>query len=215
MNGIARTWRTWKHGRKFAKKGKGCRFPGKYLEVDGHVELGDYCRFRNNVILRTHGDGKIIFGDRCGCSYYCIIEATSLVQIGSYTAMAEFTVIRDTDHLVLGTDVHWRHTPQIARPVIIGESCMIGSRCYISPGVTIGDGAVLAQGSVVTKDIGPYEIWGGMPARFIAHRTKNVSPERLKRTQRLLKQFGIRGDRHVDVNDDGGEDEDKNREAGQ
>jgi len=199
MNSIVRQWRTWRHGRKFAKKGRHCRFPAKYLEVDGHVELGDHCRFRNNVILRTHGDGKIIFGDRSGCSYYCIIEATRLVQIGSYTGIAEFTVIRDTDHLVYGTDAHWRYTPQIAKPVIIGESCLIGSSCYISPGVTIGDGAVIAAGSVVTKDVGDYEIWAGVPARMLAHRTKNVVPEKLKQYEEMVARYGIRRDRYVNL----------------
>lgn len=196
MNSITRAYRTWKHSRKFAKLGKGCRFPGKYLHVDGHVELGDYCRFRDNVILRTHKNGRIVFGDRSGASFYCIIEATNLVQIGNFTAMAEFCVIRDTDHVVYGTKVHWRYTPQIAKPIIIGDNCLIGSRVYIGPGVTIGEGAVIASGSVVSKDIGPYEIWAGYPARKVAHRTENVSPQKLREYEELVAEFGVREDRH-------------------
>lgn len=198
MSSITRKWRTWKHGRKFARMGKGCRFPGKYLHVDGHVELGDFCRFRDNVILRTHGNGKIIFGDRSGTSYYTIIEATSEVRIGTFTGIAEFTVIRDTDHLVFGTKEHWRYTPQIARPIIIGDNCLIGSRVYIGPGVTIGDGAVVAAGSVVTKDIGPYEVWAGYPARKVGHRTENLSPERMREYQELIEKYGIKSDRYVE-----------------
>ncbi len=198
MNAIVRTYRTWKHGLKFARKGKHCRFPGKFLEVDGHVELGDYCRFRNNVVLRTHGAGKIRFGDRSGCSYYCIVEATTLIQIGSCTGIAEFTVIRDTNHLVYGTDAHWRYTPQIAEPVIIGDHCLIGSRVYIGPGITIGDGAVVHAGSIVTKNIGPYEIWAGAPARFVAHRTKGIPPARMKQYLELVEKYGVREDRYIE-----------------
>ena len=203
MSSLVRMWRTWKHGRKFAIKGKCCRFPAKYLEVDGHVELGDYCRFRNNVILRTRGDGKIVFGDRSGCSYFCIIEATNLVKIGSCTGIAEFTVIRDTNHLVYGTDAHWRYTPQISKPVVIGNDVMIGSRCYISPGVTIGDGAIVGAGSLVTKDIGPYEIWAGSPARRIGHRTENLSPAKLEEGRRLIEKYGIGSDRYVGIGENG------------
>lgn len=199
MGALVRAWRTVVHGRKFAKKGKHCRFPAKYLEVDGHVELGDYCRFRNNVILRTHGDGKIIFGDRSGCSYYCILEATTRIQIGSFTGIAEFTVIRDSNHFVYGTEEHWRYTPLVAEPIVIGDHCLIGSRCYIMPGVTIGDGAVIQAGSIVTKDVGSYEIWAGAPARRIAHRTQNVPESRMRMFHELVGKYGVSRDRYVDI----------------
>jgi acetyltransferase-like isoleucine patch superfamily enzyme len=196
MRSVIRLWRTWNHGRKFAKKGRGCRFPAKYLEVDGHVELGDYCRFRNNVILRTHGTGKIVFGNRAGCSYNCILEATELIQIGTFTGIAEFTVIRDTNHDVFGTKEHWRYTPYVKGPIVIGDNVLIGSRVYIGPNVTIGEGAVVGHGSIVTKNIGPYEIWAGMPARKIAHRTENVPKAFLRRHEELVQMYGIRKDRY-------------------
>jgi acetyltransferase-like isoleucine patch superfamily enzyme len=193
-----RKYRTWRHGLKFAKKGKGCRFPHPFLEVDGHVELGDHCRFRNNVILRTHKKGKITFGNRSGASYYCYLEATELIEIGDFTGIAEFTVIRDTNHLIYGTEEHWRYTPVIAEPVRIGNGCFIGSRCYIMPGVTIGDGAVIQAGSLVNKDVGSYEIWAGYPARKVAHRTKDVSPEKMKMFERMMGKSGMRADRYMD-----------------
>lgn len=198
MRGVIGLWRTWKHGRKFVKKGKGCEFPMKYFEVDGHVELGDFCRFRNNVILRTHGEGKIIFGNRSGCGYYVIIEANCLVQIGNFTGIGEFSVIRDSNHTVYGTEQFWRLTPLVSKPVIIGNECLIGSRVYISPGVTIGDGAVVDVGSVVTRDIGPYEIWSGVPARRVAHRLKGVPESRLRIAQEMMAKYGFNKDRYMD-----------------
>ena len=186
MNGITRAWRNLRHRRKFVKVGRNCRFTGDRLEVDGHVELGDGCRIRNNVVLRTKNHGKIVFGNRSGCSYFVIIEATTLVQIGDRTGIAEFTVIRDSNHLVYGTDANWRLTPLITRPVVIGNDCLIGSRCYIMAGVTIGDGAVIQAGSLVSRDVGPYEIWAGTPARFLAHRTKSVPAAERERADRLI-----------------------------
>ncbi len=190
-------YRTVKHGMKFAKLGKHCRFPGKYLEIDGHVELGDNCRIRDNVIMRTQGDGKIVFGTCSGCSYYCILEATKMIKIGRFTGIAEFCVLRDTNHMVFGTDRHWRITPHIAEPIVIGDSCIILSRCYIGPGVAIGDGAVIAPNSVVTKDVGPYEVWAGNPAKRIAHRTKGpVAKAMLERYKGLVDMAGYKDDRH-------------------
>ncbi|NIA13403.1 MAG: hypothetical protein GWP08_04930 [Nitrospiraceae bacterium] len=197
MSIISRKWRTWKHGRKFTKIGKGCRFPGKRLTVDGHVELGDHCRIRDNVILRTNDDGRIVFGERSGCSFYCIFEATELIQIGARTGIAEFTVIRDSHHMVIGTDRHWRLTPLVAQPVIIGTDCLIGSGCYIMPGVTIGDGAVIQARSLVQNNVGPYEVWAGNPARRLCHRTENVPAPLLRQCQKLMEEHGFKEDRYV------------------
>ena len=58
------------------------------------------------------------------------------------------------------------------KPIVIGNDVWIGSRSLIMKGVTIGDGAIIAAGSVVTKDVPPYEIWGGNPAHFLKSRLK-------------------------------------------
>lgn len=55
-------------------------------------------------------------------------------------------------------------------PVVIGNDVWIGANVSILPGVHIGDGAVLAAGAVVNKDVEPYEIVGGVPAKHIKYR---------------------------------------------
>lgn len=63
----------------------------------------------------------------------------------------------------------------------IGNDVWLGFRAIVRGGVTIGDGAVVGAGSVVTKDIGPYEIWAGNPAKLIRKRfTDDVVEELLK-----------------------------------
>lgn len=59
-------------------------------------------------------------------------------------------------------------------PIHIGHHVWIGTGAIILQGVKIGDGAVVAAGAVVTKDITAYEIWGGVPARKIGERSKNL-----------------------------------------
>lgn len=64
--------------------------------------------------------------------------------------------------------------------VIIGSDCWICSNAMILSGVTIGDGAVVAAGSVVTKDVQPYAVVGGNPARFIRWRFEEAERELLQ-----------------------------------
>ncbi len=54
--------------------------------------------------------------------------------------------------------------------VSIGNDVWIGAKSVILPGVTIGDGAVIAAGSIVNKDVAPYSIVAGVPAKFIKTR---------------------------------------------
>ena len=56
------------------------------------------------------------------------------------------------------------------RPVVIGNDVWIGDRVIILPGVHVGDGSILAAGAVVTKDVPPYAIVGGVPAKLIRMR---------------------------------------------
>ena len=191
MNSLQRAWLTFVHRRKFASLGKRPQFPIPLLQVEGHVEMGDFCRFRNNVTLRTHGDGKIIFGNRSGCSWGCMIEAASEIRIGNYTAIAEYSVVSDVVMPLMGNDAAPKDTPRRGIPITIGNDCFIGNGCYIGPGATIGDGAVIAHNSVVLREVGDLEIWAGAPARRVGHRTKNVPAAKLAEYERLVAQQGI------------------------
>jgi chloramphenicol O-acetyltransferase type B len=57
-----------------------------------------------------------------------------------------------------------------AGDTVIGDGCWIGSRAMIMQGVTLGEGAVVATGAVVTKDVPPYAVVGGVPAKVIKYR---------------------------------------------
>lgn len=62
---------------------------------------------------------------------------------------------------------------EIEGPVTISDYVVIGTRVTILPSVTVGEGAVIASGAVVTKDVAPYTMVGGVPAQFIRNRAKN------------------------------------------
>ncbi|MCC6797075.1 MAG: acyltransferase [Candidatus Hydrogenedentes bacterium] len=195
MNGITRAYRNFVHSRKFAKLGTGCRFIGRDLTVEGHVEIGDYSRVREDVKLRASKGAKIIIGKRCLLSWNVIIECGELIEVHDGAGLAEYVRVRDGTHLIYGTEANWRYVPNYFTPVIIGEDAWIGSGAYVSKGVKIGKGAVIGVGAMVTKDVPPYEIWVGSPARYLRHRTHDLPEELQKLADELIKKYGIKEDR--------------------
>ena len=68
-----------------------------------------------------------------------------------------------------------------AAKVMIGNDCWIGHGAIILPSVTVGDGAVIAAGAVVSRNVAPYSVVGGVPARVIRKRFSDAVAERLRR----------------------------------
>ena len=100
----------------------------------------------------------------------CVITSKSKITIGKGCLIAEMVVIRDQDHTteaLLSSDSLQKF---ISVPISIEENVWIASKATVLKGVSIEKGAVVAASAVVTKSIGPKEVWGGIPAKFI----KNV-----------------------------------------
>lgn len=69
------------------------------------------------------------------------------------------------------------------KPIHIGNDVWIGARSIIMDGVSIGDGAIVAAGSVVTKDVPPYAVVGGSPAKIIKYKFSQDIIDRLEEIQ--------------------------------
>lgn len=118
------------------------------------------------------GEGIIIIGDNVQIGYGTIIHSSKSVSIGSNTQIAAQCYIIDADHgTALGELM--QKQPLKSAPINIGEDVWIGTQCTILKGVTIGDHAVVAANSVVNKDVPPYAIVAGSPAKIIKYRTGN------------------------------------------
>ena len=90
--------------------------------------------------------------------------------IGNNVDIAQETNIWTLEHDVNSTDHH-----EMGADVIIDDYVWIASRVTILPGVHIGKGAVIASGAVVTKDVPPYSIVGGVPAKVIGQRNTDLT----------------------------------------
>ncbi|MFS0774809.1 CatB-related O-acetyltransferase [Neobacillus sp. 3P2-tot-E-2] len=109
-----------------------------------------------------------------------VIDST----IGNFTSIAPDCYIGGTSHPIEWVSTSpvfhkWenimkknfsRHEFEIFQKTTIGNDVWIGNKVLVKAGVNIADGAVIGMGSVVTKDIGPYEVWAGNPARMIRKR---------------------------------------------
>ncbi len=98
------------------------------------------------------------------------------LNIGNHVDIASEVMIWTSEH-----DVKSSEMKTIEERVVIGDYVFIGPRAIIMPGVIIGEGAVVAAGAIVTKDVEPYQIVAGVPAKVIGERPRTASNYRLGR----------------------------------
>jgi len=102
------------------------------------------------------------------------------VTIGRYTMLAPNVQIIGGDHRfdIVGVPTTFSGRPELSR-TCIGRDVWIGANSIVMTGVSIGDGSIVAAGSIVTKDIPPFSIVGGVPAKFIRKRFSDESDEQV------------------------------------
>lgn len=121
-----------------------------------------------NVDIRSPWKGRI--GNNVVINKRVVLDVRGGVFIGNNVDIAQDVQIWTAEHDVHGTD-----HKMTSAPVTICDNVWIASRATILPGVTIGEGAVVAAGAVVTKDVPPYAIVGGVPARKIGERSHELN----------------------------------------
>lgn len=135
----------------YCKYGSGCRFKEGFF-ADEETEVGSY-------------------------NYFGRFTTITRARIGNFCSIAPFVTIGPGEHLVDGVSTSERinsllpgHRPLNSGIVEIGNDVWIGVNAVILRNVKVGDGAIVAAGAVVTKDVPPYAIVGGVPARIIRYR---------------------------------------------
>jgi galactoside O-acetyltransferase len=119
----------------------------------------------------TAGNGTLVVGENVALSPCVHLSADEgYIEIGRYTAIGPGTVLRAANHRFdrRGTPIMLQgHIPG---KIIIEEDVWIGANCVITPNVRIGRGAVVGAGAVVTRDVPPFAVVGGVPAKIIKQR---------------------------------------------
>ena len=116
-------------------------------------------------LLVSGRGGTLRIGDDCFINSGCHVDLSADVTIGREVSLAHEVLIITNTHEV-GPPV--RRAGDLRNlPVTIGDGCWLGARAVVLPGVTIGAGALVAAGAVVTADVPPDTLVGGVPARPI------------------------------------------------
>lgn len=108
---------------------------------------------------------NLTMGDYVALSEHVICYTVDKITIGSQT-----TISRDTFLCCASHDVTSPIMELTYAPITIGSNAWIAARVIVMPGRTVGDGAVVAAGAVVVKDVEPWTVVGGNPAKFIKKR---------------------------------------------
>jgi acetyltransferase-like isoleucine patch superfamily enzyme len=119
------------------------------------------------------GSGRLILGENSYISSFCVIGVNEQITIGKNVMIADAVSIRDTDHSHLRIDVPMREQGITTAPVFIDDDVWIGYGAVITKGITVGRGAIIGANAVVTKDVPPYAVVGGVPAKIIRFRNEN------------------------------------------
>lgn len=129
----------------------------RYVICQGdNLVVGDY----------TYINGGVLYNAQIG--KYCSVGYD--VCIGPGEHFIENVTTYPIDHRVLRTKLHEEF---VDKKTIVGNDVWIGHGATILGGVTVGNGAVIAAGAVVTKDVPPYAVVGGIPARIIKMRASD------------------------------------------
>jgi maltose O-acetyltransferase len=119
-------------------------------------------------LIRFYGDGQINIGPSSYIGELSSLQATVgySINIGKGCKVSHNVRIY-TESGLPDYDLSIDNLPQKYGDVNIRDFCWIGANVFINPKVTIGENSVVGANSVVTKDIPPFEIWGGVPAKLI------------------------------------------------
>lgn len=167
-------------GCKYMTVGSGCRFGDDFWLTawDSHGTQSPSLTHSGEVI-GPDNDGKyyqkliphLTIGNNCNFGAYNHITCANSITIGNGLLTGKWVTITDNSHgdTELATlQVQPTHRPVLSKgAVAIGNNVWIGEKATILPNVTIGDSAVVAANSVVTKDVPPFCVVAGNPARII------------------------------------------------
>lgn len=131
-----------------------------------------YCSPKVSNINRRAFFGKgdeVEIGDYSSIGANCVLHPK--VKIGSYVMMGPEVYMVGNNHITADTETPMCFQGKTEnQPIIIEDDCWLGARVMIMTGRKIGHGSILASGAVITKDIEPYSIMGGNPAKLIKKR---------------------------------------------
>ncbi|GAB4347061.1 MAG: hypothetical protein Kow0099_28850 [Candidatus Abyssubacteria bacterium] len=145
-----------------------------------NVSIGDYSHLDTNV--KIEGNGPVSIGSFVHVASNVLLQGRGGLTIGDYADIAAGSLIYSgVNHYTDGTTDRYYEMSSCApadrqfvrcAPVTVERSAFIGLNSVVMPGVTVGEGAIVGACSFVNRDVGPYEIAVGVPARAMKERPR-------------------------------------------
>jgi galactoside O-acetyltransferase len=142
------------------------------------VRIGSFFSCGNGCSFYADSGGEIYIGERVALNDdVCLNAAISgQIHIGNNVIIGPRVLMRTTNHVFFCLDVPIRQQGHIPKAIKIEDDVWIGGNVTILGGTKIGKGAVVGAGAVVTRDVPPYAIVGGVPARHLKWRENRPTP---------------------------------------
>lgn len=143
-----------------------------WLRIACCKRIFKYCSPKVSNINRKAFFGKgdeVEIGDYSSIGANCTLHPK--VKIGKYVMMGPEVYMVGNNHITADPDVPMCNQGKTEnQPIVIEDDVWLGARVMIMPGKTIGHGSILASGAIITKDVEPYSVMGGNPAKLIKKR---------------------------------------------
>jgi len=139
-------------------------------DQSAEIIIGDGTIIQPRAILETGPGGRIELGKMNSVNPYCVLYGHGGLTTGDYVRIATHTVIIPASHVFDDPDRPITRQGLTKQGICIGRDVWIACGCRILDGVKIGDGSVIAAGAVVNRDVAPFSVVGGVPAKVIKMR---------------------------------------------
>lgn len=133
------------------------------------AKIGRRCSVYASV--RVWAPWNLTLGDYVAVGPGAELYAVDRITVGSMATISQRAFVCTASH-----DVTRLLKPLTHRPIVIGDAAWVAAEAFVGMGVTIGEGAVVGARAVVTKDVAPWTIVGGNPARFLKRRVLRDAP---------------------------------------
>jgi acetyltransferase-like isoleucine patch superfamily enzyme len=140
------------------------------VQFEDNVSIGSFTMIRpSGYYSRELGVGLRV-GPRTGIGAGSYIGCSGGIDIGADVMFGPGVRLFAEDHIFSSTDQTIKEQGVVRAPIVIEDDCWLGSGVIVTSGVTIGRGSVVGAGSVVTRDVPPYSIVAGNPAKVVRNR---------------------------------------------
>lgn len=129
---------------------------------------------RGTIMMHTEvwAPAKLTLGCGAIVGRHVLLDARGGIAIGDDVNISSYCRLQTAKH-----EINSRDFVDSYAPIVVDRKAWLGTGATVLGGVTIGEGAIVAAGAVVTKDVDPYQVVGGVPARPIGERSRDLDYE--------------------------------------